>query len=436
MLEKVGKNFSPNLRRIVGNTAWLFGEKVFQLGLGLLVGVWVARYLGPSRFGVINYAIAYVGLIEPLAKLGLDQIIVRDLARDSSHQSETLGTGFYLKLLVGLTNLVVLVSTVMYLKRGNPDAQWSVAIFAIASALTAFGVIEFWFQSQVEAKYIVWPRNIAYICTNVLKVILIQIKAPLVAFVVALFLEQALAYFGMVIAYHLRGYSMRAWKFSKKRARSLLRESWPLMLSSMVIFVYMRIDQLMLGSMIGDEAVGIYSAAVKISEMWYFVPIAILQSVFPSIVQAKDISQETYNHRMQKILNLMALVSYSVAIPITLISPYLIQIMYGPKYAGAASMLTILVWSGLFASLGMARESWLTTEGLMKFSAAMAATGALVNVVLNYFLIPKYGGDGASIATLISQFLAAYLAGAFYSRTRPVFWKQTKALTLLGWIKR
>lgn len=436
MRERIAKNLSPNLRRIVGNTAWLFGEKVFQLGLGLLVGVWVARYLGPARFGIVNYAIAYVVLLEPLAKLGLDQIVVRDLARDPSHQSETLGTAFGLKLAASLINLCLIVSTAIFIKADSPATQWAVAIFAVGATLSSFGVIEFWFQSQIEAKYVVWARNSAYIFINVVKVALIQLKAPLVAFVIALVLEQALAYVGMVIVYRWRGHLMRAWKFSWERARSLLQESWPLIISGIVIFIYMRIDQLMLGSMVGEEAVGIYSAAVKVSEMWYFVPGAIVQSVFPSVVQAREIGLAVYNKRVQKVFNLMTLISYGVAIPMTFVAPYLIQVMYGPQYAAAASMLTILVWSGVFASLGLARETFLTTEGLMKFSAATAATGAVVNIILNLLLIPQYEGNGAAIATIFSQICAVYLSNLFYRETRPIFWRQTKALTFIGWLQR
>ncbi|MGD2182799.1 flippase [Lusitaniella coriacea] len=438
MLEKIAnlsKTLSPNFRRILGNTAWLFSEKVFQLGLGLLVGVWVARYLKPEGFGIINYSLAYVGLLEPFSRLGLNNIIVRDLARDPSQKEETLGSAFVLRIIASLISFCIIVSTILWVKRDSPATQWAVAFFSLGSVVSSFGIIEFWFQSQVEAKYVVWARNSAYIFINIVKVTLIQLKAPLIAFVIALVLEQALAYIGMVFVYQWRGNLLRAWKVSLVRAKSLLQQSWPLIISGFVIFIYMRVDQIMLGSMKGVEAVGIYSAAVKVSEMWYFVPISIVQSVFPSVVQAKDISQAVYNQRIQKIFNLMVLVGYGVAIPITFIAPQLILFMYGANYAPAASMLTILVWSGVFASLGVARETCLTTEGLMKFSAATAAIGAGINVVLNFLLIPQYSGTGAAIATVVSQIFAVYLSSALYPQTRSIFIRQTKALTLLGLVK-
>ncbi|MDY7015075.1 MAG: flippase, partial [Cyanobacteriota bacterium] len=342
MLKAITEKISPNLRRIIGNTAWLFGEKVFQMGLGLFVGVWVARYLGPSRFGIINYALAYVGLVEPFAKLGLDNIVVRDLARDPSHRNETLGTAFFLKLTASLINVIFLIGTILFVKRDSPTTQWAVVIFACGAVLTSLGTIEYWFQSQVEAKYIVWARNSAYIFISIVKVILIQIGAPLVAFVIALVLEQALAYVGMAIVYRWRGYPLRDWRFRFDRARALLSESWPLIISGFVIFIYVQVDQLMLGSMLGDrgeEAVGIYSSAVKIAVMWYFIPIAIVQSVFPSIVQAREIGQALYEQRIQKLFNLMVLLGYAVAIPITFAAPYVVRLLYGSSYQAAGSML-------------------------------------------------------------------------------------------------
>jgi O-antigen/teichoic acid export membrane protein len=435
MLRKITEKISPDLRRIIENTAWLFGEKVFQMGLGLLVGVWVARYLGPKRFGIINYAMAYVGLLEPLGRLGLDNIIVRDLARNPTYKDETLGTAFFLKLTATFINVILLISTIVFVKRDSPATQWAVAIFALGAVLNSFSVIEGWFQSQIEVKYVVWVRNAAYIFINIVKVILIQIGASLVAFVAALVFEQALAYVGMIFAYHGRRYSLKHWRFSFERARELLSESWPLIISGFVIFIYVQVDQLMLGSMVGEEAVGVYSAAVKVAVMWYFIPISIAQSFFPSIVQAREINRALYERRMQKLFNLMAILGYGVAIPMTFAAPFIIQILYGQNYQAAASMLAILVWSGIFASLGVARESWLTTEGLMKLSAVAATTGAVSNVILNFWLIPKYGGNGAAIATIISQICAVYFSSACCRETRSVFWQQTKAITLVGWFR-
>lgn len=438
MLDKLAaasQKLSPNLRQIIGNTAWLFSEKIWQMGLGLLVGVWVARYLGPENFGLFNYATAIVGLLSPLAKLGLDSIIVRDLARNKSLRDETLGTAFALRI-TGSTLMFFLIVGGTYLL--SPDdnlMRWLVGIVAVGTICQSFEIIDFWFQSQIQAKYSVWARNAAYVLLSGVKVFLIVTKAPLVAFAGAMAAEQAIAALGLVIVYRWQGNLLKAWDINVQRAKTLLKDSWPLILSGIVIMIYMRIDQIMLGQMQSVESVGIYSAAVKISELWFFVPMAVVNSVFPSIVQAKDINEETYYSRIQKLFNLMCLLAYAVAIPMTFLSPYIVTLIYGPEYAEASAILTVHVWMGLFATLGVAREVWLTTEGLMKFSAVTTTTGAIVNVILNYFFIPIYGGIGAAVATVIAQMVSAYAIGAFYPPTRKIFFKQTKALFLLGWFK-
>lgn len=430
------KSLSPELQKIIGNAAWLFSDRILQLALGLVVGVWVARYLGPTDFGRYNYIIAMVSLFLPLSKLGLDNIIVRDIARDIDHKDSTLGTGVVLRALGGLVAAALVWGVVLLLKPESTSTHLLVGIFAIASAFRCFDVIEYWFQSQVQSKYMVWAKNLVYIAINGLKIWMIQMQAPLLVFVVILSLEQILTAIGLIVVYHLQGNSILNWQVEWQRAKTLLNDSWPLILSGIVIIIYMRIDQVMLEQMSGLEAVGLYSAAVKISEMWYFVPISIVNSVFPSVVQAKELGEAVYRGRIQKVFNLMTLVSYGVAIPMTFLAPWFVFLLYGPNFEPAATVLTIHIWAGVFVSLGVARETWLTTEGLMRFSAATTAVGAAVNVVLNWVLIPKYGGSGAAIATVVAQVFASYLAGLFYPQTRSIFWSQTQALLLFGWLRR
>ncbi|MBD1939976.1 flippase [Microcoleus sp. FACHB-68] len=429
------KKLSPGLRKVIANTAWLFAEKFLQMGLGLLVGVWVARYLGPDEFGLLNYAIAFVGLFSPIATLGLGQIVVRDLARDPSCKEETLGTAFVLKFLGGLLTLFLTVGTLGFLNPTDNRTFGLVAAAATGTVFLCFEVIDFWFQSQVQSKFTVWSTNSAYVIINAVKITLIQLRSPLIAFSWALTGEKILSAIALGITYQWRGHLLKAWRFSFRRAKELLKDSWPLILSGFVIMIYMRIDQVMLGQMRNSSEVGVYSAAVKISEMWYFIPGAIIQSVFPSIVKAKEISEEVYYGRVQKLLNLMAVVSYAVAIPMTFLSGYIIDFLYGKQYVEASPPLAVLVWAGLFVSLGLARGPWLITEGLIRFSASTTAVGAVVNVFLNFLLIPTYGGLGAGIATVIAQGFAAYGANAFYPKTRVIFLKQTKALFLIDFIK-
>jgi PST family polysaccharide transporter len=435
-LTDVSQKFSPNLRRIIGNTSWLFTEKIVQMGLGLLVGVWITRYLGPERFGRFNFALAIVGLSLPIAKLGLDNIVIRNLAREPSSKDETLGTAFILRIISSIVTWFITIGVIFLItpnsSPSNQETRWLVGILAAGTVFQSLEIIDYWFQSQIQSKYSVLARSSAYIAMNVVKIVLIQIRAPLIAFAIAMVAEYVLSGICYLILYRVKGDFIKTWQANLQSAKVLLKDSWPLILSGIVIMIYMRIDQVMLGWMVGDKSVGIYSAAVKVSELWYFVPSVIVNSVFPSIVQAKEISEAVYYERLQKLFDVVSVLAYVVAIPITFLSTWVVTLLYGNSYAEAGPILTVHIWAGLFVSLGVARETWLVTEGLMKFSAATTAVGAVVNIILNFLLIPMYGGLGAALATVAAQIVASYAVGAFYQQTRRIFIHQTKALTLLG----
>ncbi|MBW4626556.1 MAG: flippase [Brasilonema octagenarum HA4186-MV1] len=429
-LATVTQKLSPNLLKIMGNTTWLLADKVLRMGIGLLVGVWVARYLGPEEFGIYNYAIAFTAIFNTVANLGLDGIIVRNIVRQPSCKDEVLGTAFVLKMIAQVAALVSAVVVILLLRPNDSLTHWLIGIIAGGMFFESFFVIDFWFQSQVQSKYAVWFKNVGFVLASCGRVLLIQAQAPLILFAWAYAAETALSAVGLVVAYRVKGFLLKAWQFSWRCAKELLKDSWTLILSSFVIMIYMRTDQLMLGQMIGDRAVGIYSAAVKISELWYFVPMAVTNSVFPSIVKAKQESTQLYYERIQKVLDFLSILSYAVAIPVALLSNQFVTLLYGESYVEAGAILTIHVWTGIFVSSGLVRSLWTTAENLMLFAFMTTAIGAIVNVVLNYFLINSYEGVGAAISTLIAQVVASYVSNAFFSRTRIFFIRQTKALIL------
>jgi PST family polysaccharide transporter len=427
------QKLSPNLKKIIGNTFWLFADKVVQMFLGLFVGIWVTRYLGPEQFGVLNYALAFAGLFGVVGNLGMDNIVIREVILYPSKANDILGTTFFLRQASALLTFLVAIAVIFWIRPDDTLAHKLVGILVLTSFFNTFPV-DVWFQAQVQSKHVVWARSVAYIFMCLVRFALIQLKAPLVAFAWAALIEIILSTAGQVAIYQLKEQSLQQWRFKMSWAKTLLKESWPLIISGMVIIIYMRIDQLMLGQMADDRAVGIYSAATKISEMWYFVPLAIINSVFPSIVKSREHS-ELYHARLQKLFDFMTALSYGVAIPITFVSSWLVAILYGQQFSDAGPTLAVHVWTGVFVALGSARTPYLIAEGLTRLSATASSVGALVNIILNLFLIPAYGAIGASIATIIAQVFASYLVHAFHPKTRIIFIQQTKALLLLDYIK-
>jgi polysaccharide transporter, PST family len=416
------------LLAIIANTGWLFADRILRMGASLVVGVWVARYLGVQQYGLFNYALAFVALFSPVFTLGLDDVVVRHLVRQSSNKEEILGTTFWLKFLGGIASVLLAVSTMFFLGEHEKLKIWLVAILGIAGIFRASDTIELWFQSQVKSKYTVIAKNIAFLLNSAIKIVLILTKAPLLAFALATLAEFAMSAIGLLIVYQLKGSSLWLWRWSVAAAKTLLKESLPLIFSGFAIMIFMRIDQVMLGQMIGDSEVGVYSAAVRVSEIWYFIPGAIVSSVAPAIYAAKEKSESLYYQRIGQLFSLMTCISLAIALPMSFLSDKIIMVMFGSGYAEAGRILAVHIWTSLFVFMGLATSPWFIAEGLNHVSLGKTLFGAILNIILNLLLIPKYSGLGAAIATIISQAAAAFICNAFDSRTQKIFKIQVRSL--------
>jgi O-antigen/teichoic acid export membrane protein len=398
----------PYLRKVLGNTGWLFSDRIARMVLGVLVASLTARYLGPERFGQFAYAAAFVGLFAPVAMLGLDGIVVRNLVARPEARNELLGTTFWLKAAGSLVVGSAAVGAGWLMRPHDGVFLWLVAVTALGLLVQAFDTIDFWFQAEVASWRTVVARSGAFLAMSAAKLGLIALHAPLVAFAWANTIETAIAGLGMVVAYRWYGGRMSAWTPRWAVVRDLLRDSWPLILSSVAVVVYMRIDQVMLGSMATQREVGTYAAAVRLAEAWYFVPMAICSSVFPSIVAARGVSEDLYYSRLQRLYGLMAFAAYAVALPTTFLAGPVIHWFYGDAYRGAAPMLAVLIWAGLFTNLGVARSSFLMAENWGRVHLGTVIAGAVINVILNLWWIPRYGGMGAVWASCVAYWFAAH----------------------------
>jgi O-antigen/teichoic acid export membrane protein len=389
------------------NTGWLMFGKVSSL----LITVVVARYLKPESFGDLNFVIAFTTIVAAVGSLGLDTFIIREIINDHSKKEEILGTSLWLR--IGLNLLLLPLSLGIYLlfhhyskNPGNP-LTWVVFFFAVPGVFKSFNVIDSYFQSQVKSKYVVHAQNIAILFTTALKILLVWLDASLVWFAGVITLDAIVLATGLVIMYQRQGFRIREWTFSLSRAKMLIKQSYPLMFSAVMVSIYMKIDTVMLKS-VGSVAVGIYSAASGLSEAWFFIPMAIVTSVFPAIVNARKTDMERYNKRLINLYDLLVYISLPVAIFISFFGSHIIYILYGDGYEGAGQMLSIHIWSGIFVFLGIASGQYLVAEGYTNISFQRTATGAVVNIALNFWLIPLYGGIGTSVATLIAYFVSTF----------------------------
>ena len=409
---------TSSLKQIIENAGWLFVLRILRVIWALFVTVWLARYLGPDRFGVLNYAIALVALFAPVSKLGLVGIVVRNIVRDPPGRDEILGTTFILRLLGGVACLLLVTAAVSIIRPGDTEMLALVAIVAAGAIFHAFEAVDLLFQSQVQSKFSVYAKSVALILANLVKIAMILTKAPLIAFAAVLLLESLMAAAGLIIVYRARGYRVGDWRYSLSRARELLGESWPMILSGTIAIIYLRIDQVMLGEISGTEEVGIYSTAVRVSEVWFFVPMAITDSVFPALVKSREQSGELYRARFQQLYDFLTWIALPAALAMSFIARPLVARLFGDAYAGGGPILAIHIWAGIFVFQKWALGKWLINEGLVKFMFVINGVGVVVNVLMNLYMIPRYGGMGAAVATVISYFASTHLACFIHPATR------------------
>lgn len=410
------------IRRYGANTAWLMGEKLLRMFIGLFVGIWVARYLGPEQFGLLSYAQSFVFLFTAIATLGLDSIVVRELVRDNSQQQVLLGTSFALKLIGSLCILPLLWLGVQFTSN---DSYTNLLIFIIASGtiFQSFNVIDFYYQSSVLSKYVAFANTLTLALSSIIKIALILNQASLVAFALVGVFDTIILALGFIYFYiHKTQHSIRHWQFDRVVAKRLLKDSWPLIISSVMISMYIKIDQIMIKEMLDSNAVGQYAAAVRLSEAWYFIPMAICSSIFPAILNAKKVSKKLYYQRLENLYLLMIGLAIVVALPVSLLSSEIIHILYGSEYLLSGQILIVHIWAGLFVGIGIASSNWMISEGLQAYSMINTTIGTFMNIVLNYILINKIGVLGAALSTVITYAFASYLLQFFFKATRKNFY--------------
>ncbi len=407
-------------------------EKVLRMAVGLFVGIWVARYLGPEQYGLLSYAQSFVGLFAAVATLGLDGIVVRELVKHPDREPELVGTALLLKL-AGAFGVLFLLAIAINFTSGDRYTNLIVFIIASATIFQSFNVIDVYFQSRVLSKYAVYANIVALFVSSLAKIALIIYNAPLVAFAwIVLFDSFVLACGYLYFYLRHSAFKIRELKFKKELAISLLRDSWPLILSGVVVSIYMKIDQVMVKEMIGSEAVGLYAAAVRLSEAWYFIPMVISTSLFPAIVNAKEVSETLYYNRLQKLYDLMVWMAVAIAVPIAFLGDWIVTLLYGDEYSAAGGVLILHIWSGVFVFLGVASGKWFVAQNYQMLAFLRTLSGAVINIGLNYILIPKYHIYGAALATLASQVFAAYLFDLSTPKTRRLFEMKTKALLFVS----
>ncbi len=426
-----------NFKRFIGNRSfsnmlWLIGDSLFRMGLGFFVTVWLARYMGPKGFGAFNYAYAVIAVYTSVASLGMNGVVVRDLIKQEAPASLIMGSSFYLQVLGSvLASILVLVTTYL-LRPGESEVLWAVMLMVPSILFRSSDIFKYWFEAKVSSKFSVVAQNVGFLVSALLKICAIVLHAPYWVISLTVSIEIFIVSLMLVFLYR-RERNVFDWKFDSSVAKSMFSQSWPLVLSGVALMLYMRIDQIMIGSMLGDAQVGVYSVAVKLSEVWYFLPIAIVSSFFPKVIEEKRKgNMVAYEQRMQFIYDVAVVAAVGLALVISVLSPWVIVYFYGSAYKGAIPVSVIYSWVGVFYFLSSVSGRWYINENLQMFALTRNLFGLAIGFLLNLVLIPRFGALGSVASTLVAFGGAAYFFDAFTKATRPAFRQKTRALWLPG----
>lgn len=411
-------------RAVVSNSGWLLFDKLLRAMLGLVVGAWVARYLGPIDFGTLAYIAAFVAMFMPFANLSADAILVRRIAQTPDSAPALLGTALLLRTLLGLICWLLAVLLAYLLDEG--DTYILTAIVGGVLLFQSADVVDLWFQSQAQSRRSVLAKLVAFIGSSSCKVGLILAGAPLILFAAIIALEALASAAALCVAYRTLC-THSPWHHVRSVAQGLLYEAWPFMLSGFAIMVYMRLDQIMIKKMLGAESLGVYAVALPISQFWQVIPLALASSVAPFIARQKLLDEAVYRRSIVLISRAFFYFGVIGAGVTFVVSDWLVSKLFGPAYAEAARLLDLHVISNVFCFLGIAHGLWLVNE--RRFAVRLWGTGlaGLTTVAVNYFLLPVWGVAGACVAAIAAQASAAFLINALLDRQS--FRLQIEAIT-------
>lgn len=421
------------LKKYFKNTGLLMFGRVGSLAIKMAINITVANYLLLDKKGVLETSLSYIFLFASVAGLGLDSFIVKELHQYPQKRDTILGTSFGLKAGAGLLCIPLIYIAWQFFPLSNVP-YLLVFILSFTGLFQSLTVIDSYFQSEVQSKYIMQVQIGGNVISAIVKLALVMGNAQLIWFFYASIFDILLLSIGYLFMYQRKNRSVFNWKYDKELAKKLFSLSWPLIISGIMVSVYMKIDTIMLkeilGGKKGTEASGAYSTVVMFSEALNFVPIAIVTSLFPAILNARRDDPVRYQKRLQNLFDLMVWLSLAFAIFITLASP-LIYKLFKPQFASAAPVLSVHVWGSIFVFLGVASGQFLIAEGYNKLTFVRTGIGAVINIVLNFMLIPKMGMMGTAIATVIAYFSAAFLI-LFIPKTRKQGIMMLKSLFLVS----
>lgn len=416
----IGRFDPAGFKKYFSNTGWIFAAKMVTFVVSFFTLALVARYLGPDNFGKLSYAQSFVGIFSIFASLGIDQILYRDLIAHPEKEREILGTAFIAKFVFGL---LTFFATCFFAWHLNDDTilTWLIGIVALTFILQPFGVLSLHFQARVQAKYTSYVAILIAVIIPLGKLLVIYFDQGILYFAALIVLEAAISMICNIYIYIsvFKGTPL-SWHYSYQTLRSLMLDSWPLFLAGFSGYLYGRIDQVMIQHVLDSSAVGIYDAAVRLSEIWGFFPGVFIASLFPAIINARARDHNEYIKRFWTLGLFSIGLAGLIASMVFIFAPLIISLLFGLHFAESSAVLRIYIWSLIGAIAVTLIQSYLIAENKARNILILTIVGATTNISLNWYMIPAYGVYGAAYATLLSY---VAIMGLFLVTERRIFLK-------------
>ena len=403
--------------KVLNNVSWILAGRISNMILSFVVGIFSARYLGPSNYGLIGYAGAFATFFASICSLGINSIIIKELADNKEKEGEILGTSILLRLISSTLSFLAIQILTLFLNKEESTTKIIVLLYNINLFFQAFEIIKYWFIKQLKSKYTEIISIIAYVITSAYKIFLLATNKSVEWFALSMSIDYIIIAGLLLVLYKKQG--GQKLKFSKTTGKKILKKSYHFILSGLMISVYNSTDKLMLQQMVNEKEVGLYTAAATISVLCTFIYSALIESINPVIIERHKNKNHTYNKANRQLYAIIFYLASFFAIGISIFSKLITSILYGEEYINATSSICILSWSVVFSYLGVARDCWIVCEKKQKYLKYIYLLSAIVNIVLNAFLIPIIGATGASIATLITQIATIFIFPAFFKEMRP-----------------
>lgn len=416
---------------VVSNLAWALLGKFVNLLSGLVVGVIVARFLGPEQYGLMNYVISFVFFFQIIASFGLDNIEIREEAKNSLDRNIIIGTSLVIRLLLGIICVILCIITSSVMD-ADCEVISLVTLYASTILFNSLIVARNYFYAIVKNKRVVQSEVIRTFICLLLKIVLLLLEAPLIWFMVTCVLDVIIVQIGYVMAYRHDVGKIEEWKFDKKYAKYLLREAFPLLLTSAAVMVYQRVDQVMIGQLVDKESVGYFSVASRLVEVLLYLPMIMAQTLSPILTKALHNDRTEFLVKGQKFMDISIWASLICSVLMALCSYWAVSLLFGEAYLPAVAILQVLAFKTVSVALSNTAGTMLVVEGLQKYAILRDGTGCVACVALNIILLPRYGVMASAFIALVSNVFAGYIVDALVPSYRHLFVMQTKAL-LFGW---